>query len=333
MDRNLCKKVLPYGGTIIPLVIPGIETGGTGLMNPSILLDNDGQLLVNLRHVNYILYHSEEGQLFQNRFGPLAYLNPENDIKLKTTNFLCILNPDDLSIKEYYKVDTSKLDNNPVWDFHGLEDARLVRWDGNLYLSGVRRDVKPNGEGRIELSNININTGKDGTKVIESSRFRIPAIKEDSYCEKNWMPIIDIPYQYVKWTNPTEVVEVNPMTKTSKSIFTSDQKFDIEGDLRGGSQVIPYKSGRIALVHEVRLFNNKLGQKDAKYFHRFVCWDPNWNISHLSSAFSFMTGEIEFACGMTFYKDDLLVTFGFQDNAAYLLRIPVDKVDSILYDN
>ncbi len=37
----------------------------------------------------------EEGeQLFGNRHGPLAYLNPENDIKLRTNNFLSELNSD-----------------------------------------------------------------------------------------------------------------------------------------------------------------------------------------------------------------------------------------------
>lgn len=336
MDRNLCKRVLAGGGSILPLVIPGNETGGTGLMNPSILLDDNGELIVNLRHVNYVLYHCEEGQLFQNRYGPLAYLNPENDIKLKTTNFICILDKETFGIKEYYKVDTSKCDIEPVWDFHGLEDARLVRWDGKLYLSGVRRDVIPDpgnkpGQGRIELSHILINPSKPDM-VRESTRFRIPAIVHESYCEKNWMPVTDLPYTYVKWCNPTEIVEVNPKTKTSKQIFLSSQVFQLEGDLRGGSQVIPYKVDRICLVHEVRLFQNKLGQKDAKYFHRFVVWDNDWKIVQLTDAFSFMTGEIEFSCGMTFFNDDLLITFGFQDNAAYLLRVPASMIDSILYE-
>jgi hypothetical protein len=34
-----------------------------------------------------------------------------------------------------------------------------------------------------------------------------------------------------------------------------------------------------------------------------------------------MGAEIEFACGMTEYKDQILITFGFQDNAAYLLAV------------
>jgi predicted GH43/DUF377 family glycosyl hydrolase len=31
---------------------------------------------------------------------------------------------------------------------------------------------------------------------------------------------------------------------------------------------------------------------------------------------------IEFSCGMAEYKDNILVTFGYEDNAAYLLTIP-----------
>lgn len=321
MERNICKKVLRDGGTIVPLLIPSGDTMGTGLMNPSILHDN-GELLVNLRHVNYVLYHSEESQLFQNRWGPLAYLNPETDIKLKTINWLCKLDKKTLQVVKHMKVDTNLLDIEPKWDFHGLEDARLVRWNGKLYLSGVRRDVKDDGQGRIELSEIQMKKNE----VTEVSRFRIPAINEDSYCEKNWMPIVDLPYHYIKWTNPTELVVCDPDKKTSNSLFTSKQIFDLEGDLRGGSQVVRFRDKRIALVHEVRLFRNKLEQKDAKYFHRFVMWDDNWNVVNISSPFSFLTAEIEFSCGMTFLGGDLLITFGFQDNAAYLLRIPEEKV-------
>jgi hypothetical protein len=101
-------------------------------------------------------------------------------------------------------------------------------------------------------------------------------------------------------------------------------------DMRGSSQVIPYKGKRICIIHEVDLFKNKLGQKDGKYTHRFVIWDMDWNIEHISEPFSFMDGEVEFCCGLTEFKDDLLVTFGFQDNAAYILRMPQAFFDTYI---
>jgi FkbM family methyltransferase len=321
--QNLAKQVIQSGGSITPLIIPSDLTNGTGLMNPSIYVDN-GKLILNLRHVNYTLYHCEGEQLFANRWGPLSYLNPENDIHLRTTNWLCELN-DDLTIKSWNKVDTSKLDVEPVWEFIGLEDGRLVRWDNKLYLCGVRRDTKTNGEGRMELSELNKH------KEVKRSRIE-PPNDPNSYCEKNWMPVIDMPYHFIKWANPTEVVKVNPKTNTSETVILKEG-VGLHQNLRGGSQVIPYGDDRICIIHEVDLWKNKLEQKDAKYTHRLVIWDKDWNIKHVSESFSFMDGEIEFCCGLAEYKGDLLITFGFQDNAAYILKVQKEKLINMLSFN
>ena len=316
MNSNFVKTVINAGGSIHPIIIPASETNGTGLMNPSIFNDN-GRLILNLRHVNYTLYHAEGEQLFINRWGPLAYLNPENDLHLRTTNFFCEID-NNLQVTSFTKIDTSKLDVEPIWEFVGLEDGRLTRWNNKLYLSGVRRDTTPNGEGRMEMSELEI---KDG-KVSEISRSRIqPPVDLTSYCEKNWMAVTDMPNHFVKWTNPTEVVEADPVTGKSIQRFVK-QGVGPHQNLRGNSQVIPYKGKRICVIHEVDLFNNKLAQKNGKYTHRFVVWDMDWNIEYVSEPFSFMDGEIEFACGIAEWNGDIIVSFGFQDNAAYLLKIP-----------
>lgn len=312
----LVKQVIKSGGELVPLIIPSHETNGTGIMNPSIYNDN-GKLLLNLRHVNYTLYHCEGEQLFINRWGPLAYLNPENDVTLRTTNFYCELN-DKLEIAKYAKIDTSKLDIEPVWEFIGLEDGRLMRWNDKLVLAGVRRDTKTNGEGRMEISELEVT--KTTVKEIKRSRIE-PPVDPNSYCEKNWMPVIDKPNHFVKWTNPTELVEAFPETKSSKQVLVKSG-IGPHQNLRGSSQIIPYKGKYICIIHEVDLFKNKLEQKDGKYTHRIVVWDKNWNIQHISDSFNFMNGEIEFCCGLCEYKDDLLISFGFQDNAAYILRMP-----------
>jgi organic radical activating enzyme len=333
MNRNLCKTVLSREGSIIPLIIDPKDSKGLGLMNPSILMDKT-KILLNLRNINYTLYHCEGEQLFNNRWGPLSYLHPEHDMHLRTYNFMCELDPESLEIKNYCLTDTSTLDKDPLWDFVGLEDARLVRWDGKLYQCGVRRDTTPNGVGRMELSEIverdpkEVEEGK--CKWKEVSRTRIEPPGPHTYCEKNWMPVLDLPFHFVKWTNPTQVVKVNMHTKQSENIYLGKSTLPGYNDFRGGSQVIKWRDYRIALLHEVKLFNNKLEQKDATYTHRFIIWDKDWNIVKISDDFSLMDGEIEFACGLAFYKGDMLVTFGFQDNAAYILRIPEKMIEEIL---
>ena len=311
---NFVKSALENGGVLKSLIIPSDLTNGTGLCNPSIFTEED-KILINLRHIQYTLYHSELCN-YEHQYGPLVYLNPENDVSLTTTNYICELNKD-LEITHHTKVDTSELDQPPLWEFVGLEDARLVKWDNKVYLTGVRRDTTTNGQGRMELSELVFTD----TEVKEVSRFRIPAPgKDDSYCEKNWVPILDQPYHYVKWTNPTEVIKVDVKEKTCKTVHLGERK-EMPKDLRGGSQVIPYKGGYLTLNHETDLYKSEAGRKDATYRHRFTFWDKDWNVLKFSKVFSFMNAKIEFACGMAEYKGDYLITFGFQDNAAYVLKV------------
>ena len=315
----LLTRVLEAGGSISPLVIPSSASGGTGLMNPSPLVVGD-QIFLNLRQTNYILYHSEGSQRFYGNWGPLAYLHPEDDMKLRTKNFICDLDPKTLTIKDYAEVDTSGFDKEPLWEFVGLEDARLVDW-GALYMCGVRRDTTTNGQGRMELSKIDPTS--DGV-IREVSRFRVPAPgADDTYCEKNWMPVLDMPFHFVKWSNPTEVVKVDPEAGTCEQVVLKENATVSTADLRGGSQVIPFGDYRIAIVHEVGLWQNYLNQKDGVYKHRLLVWDYDWNLVGVSpEPWSFMGGQIEFCAGVADWKGDLLVTFGFQDNSAHLMSVP-----------
>ena len=320
----LAKYVITNGGSLHPLIIPASETNGTGLMNPSVYVDN-GKVIMNLRHCQYTIYHAEKG-IFEHQYGPLVYLNPENDITLTTKNFFCELD-EKMNIVKSTKVDTSKLDVKPIWEFIGLEDARVVRWDGKLYLCGVRRDTTTNGVGRMELSEIEVTA--DSVKEISRVRIDAPA-PNTSYCEKNWMPILDKPYHFIKWTNPTEVVKADPVTGTCETVILQELNGNYSGNIRGGSQVIPWEDGYLCLNHITYLFKSELQRKNARYRHVFTKFDKDFKIQKVSKEFSFMEGEIEFACGMAQLNDDLLITFGFQDNASFLLKTPKKIVESLL---
>jgi predicted GH43/DUF377 family glycosyl hydrolase len=320
----LAKYVITNGGSLHPLVIPASETNGTGLMNPSVYVDN-GKVVMNLRHCQYTIYHAEKG-IFEHQYGPLVYLNPENDITLTTKNFFCELD-EKMNIVKSTKVDTSKLDVKPIWEFIGLEDARVVRWSGKLYLCGVRRDTTTNGVGRMELSEIEVSA--DSVKEISRVRIDAPA-PNTSYCEKNWMPILDKPYHFIKWTNPTEVVKADPVTGACETVVLQELNAGYSGNIRGGSQVISWEDGYLCLNHITYLFKSELQRKNARYRHVFTKLDKDFKIQKVSKEFSFMEGEIEFACGMAQLNDDLLITFGFQDNASFLLKTPKTIVESLL---
>ena len=325
MTNNLVLDCIRDGGVIKPLLVSSDRTNGLGLMNPSIYIDN-GKITGILRQVNYTFYHSER-KLFQHPYGPLTYIHPENDLKLRTWNWYFELNSE-LEMTKCVQIDTSRFDTyEPLWDFVGLEDARIFRWNSKLYYSGVRRDTTTNGQGRMEISELRVS----GPSVFEVSRTRIETPNNvDSYCEKNWMPVLDKPNHYVKWANPTELVEVDVLTGKSKTVSVSDS-VALPRDLRGGSQVLSYNGGYIALTHEVDLFNSREGRKDAVYYHRFIVWDSDWNIKKCSDAFHFMDADVEFSIGMAELGDSFLFTFGFQDNAAFVLKAKQSTILNFIY--
>jgi hypothetical protein len=325
MEKNFVRCSINKGGEIAPLIIPSELTNGTGLMNPSVMV-KDGKIIVIIRHVNYTFYHSER-KLFQHPYGPLTYIHPENDVHLRTWNWYCELS-DNLDIEKFFKIDTSKFDTyDPLWDFVGLEDARIINWDNKLFISGVRRDTTTNGQGRMELSEIEVYNNQ----VKEVNRTRIElSTNLGSYCEKNWMPILDMPFHYIKWSNPTELVNVDISKALSKTVNVS-KDIPLPRDLRGGSQVLPFEDGYFAITHEVDLFSSEVGRKDAIYYHRFVVWDKNFNIIKVTPEFNFMNADVEFCIGLAEHKDSYLITFGFQDNAAYILKSPKSFIRDFIY--
>ena len=327
--HGLATHTLKRGGSVVPITLPPELTGETGVMNPSIFV-HKGRILMNIRHVNYTLYHSE-GKKFVHQFGPLAYVHPENDVTLTTHNIMCELD-EDMNVISSGRINMKLDTGNPTWNFVGIEDGRLFSWEDRLFLCGVRRDCYDNkGTGRMELCEIEQVDGE----WIEVGRFPIPAPgNNDSYCEKNWMPVIDMPWHFVKWTNPTEVVKFDVVTGTCTQVHLDEKnRYNFRRDLRGGTQVININDKqRIAITHEVDLFKDIFGRKDGHYMHRIVVWDENWNITHSTKEFTFMGCQhdvtkdlkygIEFATGLAFHNGFALISYGFQDNACFVMKVP-----------
>ena len=298
-------------------------------MNPSIFQHKD-KLFINVRHVNYYLYHSE-GKKFPHQWGPLVYIHPENDVTLTTHNVMCELDSN-LNMVNAQRVNMALDTGKPTWNFIGLEDCRLFSWEDRMFLCGVRRDCYDDkGRGRMEMAEIEFIDGE----WTEVSRNPIPSPNGDkSYCEKNWMPILDMPYHFVKWTNPTLVIKYDIETGTTEDAIYDKEKFiEANKDFRGGSQVIRINDNqRMAFIHETNLLRDPFGRKDGNYAHRVIIWDNDWNIVHKSREFHFMgtyydhvKGQdynIEFVTGVTMVGDDILISFGWQDNASYVLKLP-----------
>jgi hypothetical protein len=259
-----------------------------------------------------------------------VYIHPENDVALKTHNVMCELD-ENLNLKSAGRVNMV-LDTEPTWNFVGLEDARLFSWNDKLYMCGVRRDCYDDkGKGRMEMAEIDFIDGE----WREISRNPIPAPGDDSsYCEKNWMPILDMPFHFVKWCNPMQVVHYDIENRKTTNVYLDEgERKAYPKDFRGGSQVIRINENqRMAFIHETNLLRDPFGRKDGDYAHRVLIWDNDWNLIHASKPFHFLGTyydhvtntdyNIEFVTGIAIHGNNILVSFGFQDNASFILRIP-----------
>lgn len=322
-DETFAKKVIANGGYIRRLSIPLSEIKSQGLFNPSIFNDM-GCLHVNFRHCNYTLVHSEQRKTLIGD-SPLHYVGDDGEI-FKTENYFCYIDENDLRPVFACKVNTNQFDTQPMWHFSGLEDARLLKWEGKFYLCGTRRDTENTGIGRMEISQIVVEHGYSK----EVNRYRIPSTGDDSsYCEKNWMPILDIPYHFVKWANPTEIVRYDINTNTCQTVVLKETNPYVSNNLRGGSQVISWNDGYLGVVHQAyHTYPN--GSFDNEYKQQFIFWDAEWNIIKCSPQFTVMGSKIEFISGLTTYKNDIIITYGHQDNESFILRVNEKFIEDFL---
>lgn len=312
------KFAIDNGAIIKNIIVPSKLTNGTGIFNPSITKYN-GHTYFVVRHVDFTVWASNTCE-FTSMHGPMVNAQYEMH-HWSTRNYVGEFDSE-YNVKWVSVVDTSKFDAPPLARFVGLEDCRLVVWNDSLLLVGCRRDHSPTVEGRIEVSEIVI----DDKKVIEISRTQMPVIEGNyTFCEKNWMPLVDHPYNFVRWANPTQVVEYSDGRTLQKVIGT---EINLPRPLKGGTPIIAWRGYYLGLVHETDLYNAKLSREESAYRHRFVVWDVDWNIVKVSSAFSFMTGQIEFANGLLMDGNDLVITFGFMDTSAYVLKV----ADSLVHD-
>jgi len=325
---------------LVPLRIPITTPEWPSICNPSIFIDGDKIRLI-LRNVNYILHNSIDPYRFWSSWGPVHYLTPEYDYShLRTRNWICEYAENRI---QYNLIDTSENDVPEQWDFVGLEDARLVRWENRLLAIGVRRDDNPTGVGRMEIMEIT----EDGKEL---SRMKIE-VPWDSYCEKNWVPIIDMPWHFMRTSNPTCIVKIDLKDAESGVVYAEkviEKQFtDIsrvegiynsskQGDtlFRGSSQVIPYKDDtHIAIVHTCELYLNEMKRKVAKYLHHFILWDNEWNIIKISPAFSFNNHHIEFTNGLAYQNGIFYIPFALQDGFSYLIESSDINIDKLLDGN
>lgn len=323
-DYGFIKYLLDNNAKIAPLEINYDENEILASMNPSIWIDND-VCYINIRAVNYNLFNSRYREYTQND-QPIAYINKDEG-HLITENFFGTIDLETLNIQEISKVQMMKL-HEPCWDFVGLEDARIIKWDENIYLCGVRRDVKDNGEGRMELSKIK----KIDNQWIEVERTRMPAAGDDTaYLEKNWMPIIDKPWYWLKWCCPMEFCTYSLSTNKLDIIFTNET---LNVPYRGDSHIIHIDNYYYCFVHNVmnHQLNSYTNARITYYCHYIIRFNEDFTLAGVFGPFTYDNRfNVEFGCGLAFDGINCYLTYAENDAASYIIKFDKSLLINLPY--
>lgn len=311
---NLYHYLRPLGhlvGSFRPRRINVEVPDGYTAMNPSVA-SVGGQLCAIVRTVNYTMNENDQ-YLIKGTDGTANDSNP-----IHTRNFLCKFGYEWPMIGDTIKPHTAReiiYNNNYEVKYHlvrGWEDMRLIPWgpSSELFVSSCVREMNKEGVCEQVLAQINTNHSLSGIT---------PMIRKEHGYEKNWMPIVDDPSVKGPQRFMYRLNHIVDGFGQDKKIFPSRQD---TGQISGGSQVIPFFGGWIALVHEAMY-------KDGKryYQHRFAYFNLDLSLRSLSLPFVFFDKQIEFAAGLCWHgPDDLVISFGVRDREAWMARIDATDV-------
>lgn len=209
----------------------------------------------------------------------------------------------------------------------GPEDGRLYWRDGAWEISAVMREPHVTDDiPRIGTFRL------DGTKA---SLLKLHTDGDLQPVEKNWMPF------YSKPGDADFVYSAVSVYKHGAGKVDRRKSGDIaDSRVRGGSCLWALDDGtNLAIVHEVsqelvtRYSSRKFGytsRTERDYCHRFALYSENGTLLKLSDPFKLSDAKIEFAAGLVVSGDDVLVSYGYKDVAAYLGKIKLKKVLSML---
>jgi glycosyltransferase involved in cell wall biosynthesis len=277
--------------------------------NPSILRRGDGYL-INCRAVSYRM------NAYQ------AYSALEKDGVLRTKNLLIRTDRELRYIdQEEVVCETSPL--REVW-VRGLEDARLFEVEGRVGFVATTTEYHPAGPVRMCVS------------VLEPPEWSARPVPIRGYgderAQKNWLPFVDRETGELRALygfDPLVVLRVDPDSGRAEPVVERPQgrAFSL---FRGSAGPIELPAaaggGRLVIVHQVAFHGLRY------YMHRFLRIDDAWDVVEASRPFFFLRRGIEFACGaaLSHGEEEVLITFGVEDREAWLCRIGLDAVTSLL---
>lgn len=201
---------------------------------------------------------------------------------------------------------------------HGFQDMRLWTTGDRLWGSATVADRVAR---EWPCTMVALMFNDDGDII---GRHEMPTGRD----EKNWMPFADGRgwiYSVCEGRGNFKSVTLNvydSMQHLPAPDFENGQQLAI----RGGSQVIPYRDGYLAVVHE----RTTPQTQPIHYLHRFVFFDTNLSVRCMSQPWFITHRGIEFVMGIVYWNGEFVVSAGVNGCESVLARVSTKTVDDMV---
>lgn len=289
----------------VPHTVTKLSLPDTVLFNPSIVHYQDGFLL-SVRSSNFYLVrekHMPAGFEYNNLWNKNYIIHFDADNKPIWSKGI-----DDSSVKE-------KCANR----FLGVEDIRLFEINGAI--SGIGTCVS-----------IKDGLGFEGYKAqpvsfdLKDGRINNPTLWESSLgrkIDKNWVPLVkNNQLNLVYSLDPLTIIKIDGNNASVVKGNVTDQPIL----LSGGTPFVALGEKYISVAHYPKLFVDK-----HYYYHCFVVLNSELELEEVSEPFFIQRRGIEYACGLVQDGEDLLLSYGVADRAAFYVRIPIESLYKFLF--
>jgi tetratricopeptide (TPR) repeat protein/predicted GH43/DUF377 family glycosyl hydrolase len=283
--------------------LPRLAERGWTWFNPSVAVNDDGVHLL-VRSSNYTLQSGRRYAIFdQDRVFRTRYTHLRLDASIDLRDLAPI-------------IDRTEREGRSDVPITSDEDCRLIRLGDQWLATATARDRNPDGICQQVLLRL------EGDAWVDR---RILSAPDDGH-QKNWMPFVsDGHLLAVYWCHPLTVFRIDPGSGDHEQIARHDTT-PLATAFRGGSQGIEVNVGWLFVIHEV--VNHDLEHR--VYLHRFIRLDHAFRLTHVSAQFFFGRKGIEFCAGMARLGDDLLISFGVDDEEAWIARLPLPEALALL---
>ena len=266
-------------------------------------VDYYGVKLVNTRYVNYEL--TPKGYYIINH--PQSHLD--------TRNCLTFLNDDFSNGPSTFMRDEIGLEKNES-NVHGLEDLRLFNYKEQVYYLATQREYSSNGKSRMIMGIYDLDE-----KICRDGVILEPPT--DTYCEKNWIPIVkDKELYFIYSWSPIKIGRLNSSNKLE--IVKEINVPAIFGNLKGSTTFVPHEGKLLGLVHY------SIDGEPRRYYHRMLKLNPDtFEPIEISSPFIFEKEGIEYCIGFTISNTTGHFWYSQHDCNPVYMEVNLDKFSYI----